>query len=57
MIEEEIGVRAMTEEKEEDLVLKRRKTGKRIGGLSQEVSLEIGDLEVREERRRESTKK
>ena len=31
VIEEEIGVRAMTEEKEEDLVLKRRKTGKRIG--------------------------
>ena len=50
-------VRVMTEEEEEDLVLKRRKTGKRIGGLSQEVSLEIGDLEVREERRRESAKK
>ena len=54
--EEETEVRVMTEEGE-DLVLKRRKTGKEIGGLSQGVGQETGDLGVREERMKNPVKK
>ena len=54
--EEETEVRVMTEE-EEDLVLKRRKTGKEIGGLSQGVGQGRGGLGAREGKRKEPVKK
>ena len=54
--EGETEVRVMREE-EEDLVLKRRKTGKEIVGPSQGVGHERGGLGVREERRKEPVKK
>ena len=50
-------VRVMTEEEEEDLVLKRRKTGSMIGGLSQGAGPERGDHGVRGGRRREPVRK
>ena len=53
---EETEVRVMTEE-EEDLVLKRRKTGKEIGGLSQGVGQGRGGLGAREGKRKELVKK
>ena len=52
---EETEVRVLAEE--EDLVLKRRKTGNMIGGLSQGVGQETGDLGVREERMKNPVKK
>ena len=54
--EEETEVRVMTEE-EEDLVLKRRKTGKEIGGHSQGVGQGRGGLGAREGTRKEPVKK